>query len=208
MKKAGLRKGRRSGKDVRKPTLEREMGGLVDDSGGKRGHVPGFNPMFLLVAALIAGVVLRVYKAGYTGMIFDEIWTVEDFCENFRVAVTKYHTNNHILNSIFIVLAEKVFGSYEHYPRIPAVLFGIVFCAALMDVVRQVLRSGALKVVVYLLILLNWFVFDLTYLARGYAISLGVTFTGMALLLRWLCGGFAVVGRGVRLTGGSFLVLL
>jgi len=189
MKKTGLRKGRRRWKDVRKPTPEKERGALADDSVVKRGHVPALNPMFWLVAVLIAGVVLRVYKAGYTGMIFDEIWTVEDFCNNFHAAVTQFHTNNHIINSIFIVLTEKVFGGYEHYPRIPSVLFGIVFCVALMDIVHQTLRSGALKVVVFLLILLNWFVFDLTYLARGYAISLGVTFTGMALLLRWFSGG-------------------
>ena len=80
---------------------------MAGDTVAKRNHVPALNPMFWLVAVLIAGVVLRVYKAGYTGMIFDEIWTVEDFCKNFHTAVTKFHTNNHIINSIFIVLTEK-----------------------------------------------------------------------------------------------------
>jgi len=144
-----------------------------------------FNPMFYLFVALLAAIVLRLYKAHYTGMIYDEIWTFEDFCRNFKTAMTRYHTNNHVLNSVFIVLTKKVFAGYEHYPRIPAVLFGIVFCAALMDIVRQTLRSPAMKLVVFGLIVLNWFIFDLTYLARGYAIGLGATFGSMALLLRW-----------------------
>jgi len=151
----------------------------------KKFHELMFNPIFYLSIALITVIGLRLYKAHYTGIVFDEAWTFDTFCINFKTVFTEYHTNNHILNSAFIVLTKMFLAGYEHYPRIPAVLFGILFCTALMDIVNQTIKSSMLKFVVSMLILLNWFIFDLTYLARGYAIALGVTFGSMALLLRW-----------------------
>jgi hypothetical protein len=141
-------------------------------------------PISILIIVLFLGIGFRVYKAHYTGIVYDEVWTYEDYCKDLHTAVTFYEsTNNHILNSIFIILTEKVLGGYEHFLRIPALLFGALFCGAITYIVHKTIRSPVMKIVILLLILLNWFIFDLTYLARGYAIALGVTFTGIAVLM-------------------------
>jgi hypothetical protein len=147
------------------------------------------NPVFVLVIILFAAIGFRVYKAHYTGIINDEAWTQMVFSKNLHTALTSYDsTNNHVLNSIFIVLTQKVFGSYEHFIRIPAVLFGALFCCAMTYIIHKTIRYSILKIVLLLLILMNWWIVDLTYLARGYAIALGAVFTGIAILIRLSSG--------------------
>jgi len=142
------------------------------------------NPLFVLLIILLAAIGFRLYKAHYTGIIYDEVWTYEDYCQDLHIAVTSYQsTNNHLLNSIFIVLTQKVLGGYDHFIRVPAVLFGALFCCAITYIVHKTIRSSLLKVIILPLVLMNWFIFDLTYLARGYALALGATFTGIAVLM-------------------------
>lgn len=143
------------------------------------------SPVFPLVVVLLAGIGFRFYKAHNTGIIYDEVWTYEDYCTDLHTAVHYYKsTNNHVLNSILIVLTRKVMGGYEHFIRVPALFFGTLFCISLTYIVHKSIRSSVMKIVIVSLILLNWFIFDLTYLARGYAIALGVTFTGIAVLMK------------------------
>ncbi len=142
------------------------------------------SPIFTLVIVLFIAIGFRAYKAHYTGIIHDEVWTYTDYCKDIHSAVTVFKsTNNHVLNSIFIVLTKKVLGGYEHFIRIPAVLFGALFCCAITYIVHKTIRSWALKTIILLLILFNWFIVDLTYLGRGYAIALGASFTGIAVLI-------------------------
>ena len=144
-------------------------------------------PVFALFAVLLFAAVFRIYKAHCSGIIHDEAWTYTDFAQNVHQALTFYNTtNNHLLNSVLIVLTGKVFGSYEHFIRIPAVLFGLLFCAAMTYIVNKTIRTPVLKIVVLALILMNWFILDLTFLARGYAIALGAVFTGIAILVHLL----------------------
>jgi hypothetical protein len=138
----------------------------------------------VFAGVLLFAIGFRIYKAHDTGILYDEVWTYEEFATDLHTALTNYDsTNNHILNSVFIVLTQKLFGGYEHYLRIPAVLFGILFCCAVAAILYQTVQSRLLRAVALLLILMNWFVSDLTYLGRGYAIALGTTFAGIAMLL-------------------------
>ena len=142
-------------------------------------------PIVLLAIVMLLGIGVRVYKMHCVGVIGDEVWTYNDFCTDIHTAITNYKSsNNHILNSIMIIATQKLFGGYEHFLRIPAILFGTIFCISITYIVNKTIRSPALKIVILLLILLNWFIVDLTYLARGYAIALGVTFTGIAILIK------------------------
>ena len=138
--------------------------------------------LFLIILGIAIG--LRVYKAHNTGIIYDEVWTYEDYCTDFHTAVTKYTAeNNHVLNSVFIVFTQKIFGSYEHFLRIPSLVFGILFCCSLAVIINKTIHSRLFKIVILAVILFNWFIVDLTFLARGYAIALGATFCGMAVIL-------------------------
>jgi hypothetical protein len=140
--------------------------------------------VFIFLCVLLFAIGFRIYKMHNTGIIFDEVWTYEDFCTNLHTAITNYsNTNNHVLNSVFIVLAQKLLGGYEHFLRVPATLFGILFCCAIALILYKTLQSRFLKIAALLLILQNWFVLDLTYLARGYAIAMGATFASIAVLL-------------------------
>jgi hypothetical protein len=143
--------------------------------------------IILLVIAMFLGIGLRAYKMHCTGIVADEAWTYRDFCTDVQTAVTNYkNVNNHVLNSVLIVLTRKVLGKYEHFIRIPALLFGALFCIAVASIIHKTISSSALRIVVLLFVLMNWFIVDLTYLARGYSIALGVTFAGIAVLINLL----------------------
>ena len=145
------------------------------------------NPVTLLVIVMLCGIGFRVYKMHSAGIVADEAWTYRDYCTDLNTAITNYSsTNNHLLNSVFIVLTRKILGGYDHFIRIPSMLFGILFCIAITAIVHKTIRSQILKIVLLMLVLMNWFLVDLTILARGYAIALGVTYAGIALLMRHL----------------------
>lgn len=144
-------------------------------------------PIIILVIVMFLGIGFRVYKMHCTGIVADEARTYRDFCTDLQTAVTNFKsTNNHVLNSILIILTRKVLGNYEHFIRIPALLFGGLFCIAVANIIQKTISSSVLKIVLLLLILMNWFIVDLTYLARGYAIALGAAFVGIAVLINLL----------------------
>ncbi|MHC4555556.1 MAG: hypothetical protein ACYSUS_09810, partial [Planctomycetota bacterium] len=144
--------------------------------------------VFGIITLVLIG--LRVYKAHSTGIIHDEHWTVRDFCKNIQSPMTIYtSTNNHILNSLSIVLMRPVFGQYEHYIRIHTILWSAVFCVAIAWTLRNVLHSLVLQICCLLVILLNWYIFDLSYLARGYAITLGIMYISIAAYVHCLSKG-------------------
>jgi hypothetical protein len=141
-------------------------------------------PFVLIILIICSSIGLRIYKAHSSGLISDEIQTFEEFSTSIHTALTKYTaTNNHLLNSVLIHCAGKIASEYEHYMRIPALLFGALFCVFAAVVVHILIRSSILKIVLLMVILFNWFLFDLTYLARGYAIAMACTFASIALLL-------------------------
>lgn len=138
----------------------------------------------VFMGVLLCAIGFRIYKAHNTGILYDEVWTYEDYCSNLHTAVTTYtNVNNHVINSCLIVLAEKVWGGYEHFLRIPSVAFGIIFCCSLAAIIHKTIHGRVLRIVALFLILFNWFIVDLSFLARGYAIALGVTFFGIAIML-------------------------
>jgi len=144
--------------------------------------------IFLLVIIMFCGIGFRVYKMHSAGIVADEAWTYRDFCTDLNTALTKYSsTNNHLLSSALIVMTRKIFGGYEHFIRIPAMLSAVLFCAAITVIVHKTIRSSALKVILLLFILFNWFIFDLNILARGYSIALAATFAGIAVLISVSC---------------------
>ena len=143
----------------------------------------------LLIFAMIVCVLigLRVYKAHTTGILHDEYWTTRDFCENIQSPMTIYtSTNNHVLNSLSIVLMRKIAGRYDHFIRIHTVLWSALFCISACWIIRNTIRSFPLQILTLLVLLLNWFVFDLSYLARGYAMGLGIVFFTIAVYIHCL----------------------
>jgi hypothetical protein len=147
--------------------------------------------VFLFFVVLLSTIGLRIYKADRAGISYDESLTFQRYCDSVRTALTSFDpadassTNNHVLNSIFIHCSQKYFGFYEHFIRIPSLLAGIVFSLATAYIVYKTIGSRAMRIVSLTLILLLPFVFDYSYLARGYAFGLAGIYAEIAVVL-WL----------------------
>ncbi|MCG6553254.1 MAG: hypothetical protein L7F77_13095, partial [Candidatus Magnetominusculus sp. LBB02] len=143
----------------------------------------------LFAFVVIFAIVLRIYKAYYTGIIYDEALTYFRFAKDFKSAFSNYSsTNNHLLNSVFIHISVAVFGqrgSFLGIPaiRLPAVFFGIVYTIAISAVIAVTLRDRLLKILILTSCLFNHFIFDLTILARGYAIGMGAVYLELLLIV-------------------------
>ena len=86
------------------------------------------NRIYLLtiVVILLTAITFRIYKADYTGILHDEVITLNLFSKDVNTALNSYQsTNNHVINSILICFVRKHFGSYEQFLRIPSTFFGI-----------------------------------------------------------------------------------
>lgn len=182
MMKQSVKRGRNFGRRVRRGKRDGDVRpGLEKMWGGSAAGV------IVLLVILFAGIGFRFYKAHYTGVIYDEVWTYEDYCKDVHTAVTSFkNVNNHVLNSVFIALTGKVLGGYEHFLRVPAAFFGALFCVAITYIVHKTIGSWLLKIVILMLILFNWFIVDLTYLGRGYACGLGASFAAIGVLMHLL----------------------
>ncbi|RKY11144.1 MAG: hypothetical protein DRP65_05095 [Planctomycetota bacterium] len=164
-------------------SAEKDGGGFLE---------PGrklFVVLFLIV--LLCTIGLKIYKADRTGIIYDESLTFQRYCDSVRTALTSFDpadassTNNHLLNSIFIHYARRCFGSYEHFIRIPSLLAGIVFSLTVAFIIYKTIHSGLMRVVSLAMVSLIPFVFDYSYLARGYAFGLAGIYAQIAFVL-WL----------------------
>ncbi|MBC8378323.1 MAG: hypothetical protein H8E62_04030, partial [Planctomycetes bacterium] len=148
----------------------------------------GFSPFLIIMGVvLLASVGLRVYKAVHTGIIYDEVYTILNFGQHFHDAITLYKNpnNNHILNSILINLDRVLFAGHESFYRYHTIFFGTLYCLSVTYLTWTLITDRLLRIAFAALLTLQWFVFDLSYLARGYSIALAAIFGGIALLV-WL----------------------
>ncbi|MBM4103353.1 MAG: hypothetical protein FJ263_04770 [Planctomycetes bacterium] len=141
--------------------------------------------IFVLITAFAIG--FRIFKGVKTGIIYDEVYTVVNFGQHFRDAVTLYKNpnNNHVLNSILINADRVLFAGHESFYRYHTIFFGVLYCFSVMYLVWTLITSRLLRIAFVALLTLQWFVFDLSFLARGYSIALAAVFGGLALLV-WL----------------------
>ena len=147
--------------------------------------------VFLFFVVLLSCVGLRIYKADRAGISYDESLTFQRYGGSVEAALTMFDprdassTNNHVLNSIFIHYAQKFFGSYEHFIRIPSLTAGIIFSLAMAYIIYKTIQSRSIRIVSLAMILLVPFVFDYSYLARGYSFALAGIFAEVAFVI-WL----------------------
>lgn len=144
--------------------------------------------VYVLVFFLIIlfSVCLKIYKANHAGIIYDERANYQLFGRSLNIATKVFTTtNNHVLNSVFMYYAHKYFDSYEHFIRIPSLSAGILFSLSIAYVVYKTIRSRLLRITALALVLHVPFVFNYSFLARGYSFALAGISTQIAFLL-WL----------------------
>ena len=147
-----------------------------------------------LILLLTATIALKIFKADYAGVTYDESMSSIYFGVEVDKALHPTTisnkvvpiTNNHILNSLFMNFAGKLFPWYEHYIRLPSLLAGILFSCALAYIVHRVIHFRWLRLALFALISLVPFIFDYSYMARGYAFALTALLGQFALVLWWL----------------------
>ncbi|MCK4958232.1 MAG: hypothetical protein KAT00_02510, partial [Planctomycetes bacterium] len=148
-----------------------------------------FTVLFALI--LLAAISTRIYKANHAGISYDEAMTAFRYCDSVERAMTSFDpkdsssTNNHILNSILIHYAGKYFKSYEHYIRIPSLTAGIIFSLCIAFIVCKTIDGPAMRAATLALVCFTPFVFDYSYLARGYALALAAVYAEIAVVI-WL----------------------
>ena len=146
-----------------------------------------YHNIFIILFVMIT-IGLLIFKSNYVGLHVDEYSTLWKFSNRgLEYTLTKYHnTNNHLFNSVAIIGAEKVFGSYVHYFRIPSITMGILYILSITFILHRTLKSFALKIGAMLLVFFLPFLFNYLFLARGYAFGLGALFVNIAILIHLL----------------------
>jgi len=141
--------------------------------------------LVIAVGIVIFAIVLRIFKAVRTGIIYDEVYTVMNFGQHFHDAMTLYKNpnNNHILNSILVNVDRVLFAGSESFYRFHTIIFGALYCVSMMSLVWMLIAGRLLRIAFVALLTLQWFVFDLSFLARGYSIALTAVYGGLALLV-------------------------
>lgn len=124
-------------------------------------------------------------------------------------------SNNHVLNSLGMVLAQTLLGSGEFALRLPNVLPGAFFFLS-AGRLALLFRHRLLGLVCFLVLCTNPFVLDFFSLARGYGLGLALELCALALLLPPLVraanaqpapllpGAFAACGLALLATLANF----
>lgn len=144
-------------------------------------------PRWFFIALLVlvgVSILFKLYKAHISGIMIDEASSVYLFSDSVEHALTRYPTpNNHVLHSLMLCFVRNIFDSYIHWFRIPAVFFGVLYSISAACIVCKIIKQRLLALGVLAAVLFSRQVFDYSYLARGYAVSLGGFFAGIALIL-------------------------
>ena len=145
-----------------------------------------FYVFFLLV--LLTAIAFRIYKADYTGIIHDEAFTYLHFGGSITKALSpmpRTYENFHVLSSILEYYTGKYFRGYEHFIRIPHLAGGIILSLSLAYIICKTIRQNVLRVTLLAAVLFHYYLFDLSFLARGYALALGAIYAWISFTI-WL----------------------
>lgn len=169
----------------------------------------GRDPLYLLAAITLLGLVLRLIDLG-SDLWLDEIVTVRASAGSpFLHLLASYtSSNNHLLNSVLVKLAVAWVGPEEWAIRLPAVLFGVASIPALYWVARLAFTRRASLVAALLLAVSYHHVFY-SQSARGYTAHLFFSLLASALLVKGLEGDRARDwGLYVAAMAGNFASML
>ncbi|MBT5953974.1 hypothetical protein HOG98_04570 [bacterium] len=126
-----------------------------------------------MAVAIVVVASFKVYKADYVGIINEEAYTYLNYSESLTQPFTEYGSErNYVLNSFLIALVNKFDFSYAHCIRFPSVFSGILLLVFLALIINRLIHNIMLRLILFLFVSLNPFVFDLSILALGYTFSM------------------------------------
>lgn len=131
----------------------------------------------ITLIVILIGTVLFSYcftKANVSSFTHDESFTYLNYPhDSFMdiISFSKFYTNNHILNSLFMKYSEQLFGNSELALRLPNLILLLVYMCYAFLLFRT--KNALLRIEVFLLLCTNVLLMDLFGLARGYGMSFG-----------------------------------
>ena len=148
----------------------------------------------MAVALLAAVACVNVYRAATQSITADEAFTYNHFAGGDE-PVRVYDANNHVLFTWLARASVRTFGLSEFSLRLPAVVAGWFYLAAVYAIARRWLTRPWLFLPAVASLALNPFVLDFLSAARGYGLALALLAWAIHLLARDLEETTAAVRR-------------
>jgi len=127
---------------------------------------------------------VNVFRAATQSITVDEAFTYLTFvAPSLNAMNALYDANNHVLNTLLAKAAVQLFGASELAVRLPSLLGGLAYFAALWLVCRRLFGQGGWFLLALALNSLNPFLLDYLSAARGYSLALGLWMWALYLLL-------------------------
>ena len=137
-------------------------------------------PIYALTISITIFLII-VIRAATTEITWDESFTYITYVRNFTIKqFTNIETNlanNHIINTIMIVVLDKIFNLpyNEFIIRLPNIIMSLIyFCGCYM-----ISKDEKHRYLLFSLLVLNYYVMDFFGLARGYGIAIS--------FIIWMC---------------------
>jgi hypothetical protein len=143
-----------------------------------------FGIIALIGISVLTLIIIKAYSTSFT---HDESFSYLHYISQTFMDILSYrdsYTNNHILNSIGMKYAEKLFGASEISLRLPNILLFIIYIIYSFLIVKK--TNVFLATSIYILLLTNISLVDFFGLARGYGLSIGFMMMALYYLIEAL----------------------
>ncbi len=143
-----------------------------------------FGIIALIGISVLTLIIIKAYSTSFT---HDESFSYLHYISQTFMDILSYsnsYTNNHILNSIGMKYAEKLFGTSEISLRLPNILLLIIYIIYSFLIVKK--TNIFLATSIYILLLTNISLVDFFGLARGYGLSIGFMMMALYYLIEAL----------------------
>ena len=140
----------------------------------------------LLLAFLFAA---NLYRAATQSLVHDEALTWQFYLDGPPAQMFEmYDANHHVLNTLLEKASVSLFGTSEFTLRLPSVIGGLVYLAAVYLLCADFFGGGAWLLLATAWLTLNPFVLDFLSAARGYGMGLALMMVALAAALGYTRG--------------------
>ncbi len=145
-------------------------------------------PTFLILSIALAAFLFatNLYRARTQSITIDEAFTFNHFIASQPDAAASNAPYNENLNTWLCLLSVRLWGASEFSMRIPSVLGGLLYLAALIRLCRLLFGDSPWLLVAVAANSLNPFLLDYLSAARGYGLAVGFFTLAAYYLARYL----------------------
>jgi hypothetical protein len=134
-----------------------------------------------LLAAAAFAFALVVIRAQRLSITVDEASTYLSFVWRIAPAHWDPSSNNHLLNTLLMRFFTTAFGLSHLSVRAGGIIGGAIYISAAYSISRMLSSRTIIRLIAFILIVFNPYVFDFLPLARGYSLALGLLLAAIAI---------------------------